>query len=561
MEIKLGFAALVVLTSLMLVPQASAISCDSGSLSGTCEINTTQDITSETITGTGDIVVTTYGALITSSGTGTTARINIGGDLTIKNRMHGNFNISAQNLYVQGGILSADAKGYAGGGAGGADGQGPGGGTGVSGDAAGGGYGGQGGDGDRTQSATGGPSYGSRTNPTSLGSGGGGGAGARGGYGGGKIILDIANEISVGGTISADGEDGLDDGSGSGGGGAGGTINIEADKITGSGTITANGGQSDTGAGGGAGGRIRINVNTNQFSDDGTIQSLGGQGRHYSETGSVYPQSFVCGSGSLSNTCRITGIVGASLNGTNLTIASVGKMVGKGSELRFNMSNTMLLESGSILQSQANINFQHTDVVDSYGNVDAQETIRNTKASEILIRADSSFQARRVNFTSSSLKVESNAKINTDGRGYGSHSGPGGAPAVGNGNAGGGAGFGGQGQNSTSGDPGGGSYGDALQPLSLGSGGADGDDSGEASDGPAKGGAGGGSIRLDITNSLTNNGEITADGEDGQNNEGEGDCGWYCYDNSDPDGGGGSGGSIWITANSIQGSGLVTAEG
>ncbi|MFB6115951.1 MAG: hypothetical protein ABEK10_00420, partial [Candidatus Nanosalina sp.] len=197
--------------------------------------------------------------------------------------------------------------------------------------------------------------------------------------------------------------------------------------------------------------------------------------------------------------------------------------------------------------------------MDLSGTVDATNEVNISSSSTTTISGTAGSQ--RIYVYGPTTEITSSGTLNTDGRGYGSHSGPGGAPAVGNGNAGGGAGFGGQGQNSTSGDPGGGSYGDALQPLSLGSGGADGDDSGEASDGPAKGGAGGGAIKIVSSNQLINNGEITSDGANGQNNEGDGYCGWYCDDNSDPDGGGGSGGSIWIQTGTFSGSGTITANG
>jgi hypothetical protein len=90
----------------------------------------------------------------------------------------------------------------------------------------------------------------------SYGSGGGGGGGGTvgdggiGGNGGGYIIL-FANELTVSGTISANGENGADGATDGGGGGAGGggVIYIVTRKLTQTGTITSTGGTGGTGAG------------------------------------------------------------------------------------------------------------------------------------------------------------------------------------------------------------------------------------------------------------------------------------------------------------------------
>ncbi|XP_044463835.1 uncharacterized protein LOC123194611 isoform X2 [Mangifera indica] len=74
-----------------------------------------------------------------------------------------------------------------------------------------------------------------------------------GGKGGGRIRLEIQNEIEVGGTLMADGGDG----SIKGGGGSGGSIFIKAHRMTGNGIISAAGGN---GFAGGGGGRVSINV-------------------------------------------------------------------------------------------------------------------------------------------------------------------------------------------------------------------------------------------------------------------------------------------------------------
>lgn len=70
-------------------------------------------------------------------------------------------------------------------------------------------------------------------------------------------------------------------------------------------------------------------------------------------------------------------------------------------------------------------------------------------------------------------------------------------------------------------------YGNLYEPLSMGSGGS--------------GGVGGGALKLYVVNTLTNNGTLSSNGSTG--------------------GLAGSGGSLWIDANSITGAGLITADG
>ena len=80
-------------------------------------------------------------------------------------------------------------------------------------------------------------------------------------------------------------------------------------------------------------------------------------------------------------------------------------------------------------------------------------------------------------------------------------------------------------------------YGSALKPTDLGSGGAYGQGGGDP-----YGGTGGGAIRLTISDTLTLNGKISANSVQGAYR-----------------GGGGSGGSIYITADKFEGSGALQA--
>ncbi|HEY9172944.1 MAG TPA: hypothetical protein VI136_11715, partial [Verrucomicrobiae bacterium] len=83
--------------------------------------------------------------------------------------------------------------------------------------------------------------------------------------------------------------------------------------------------------------------------------------------------------------------------------------------------------------------------------------------------------------------------------------------------------------------------GPVREPRTAGSGGANG--SGLANVAPL-GGAGGGAMRLDVAGVLTVDGNVSADGTAGS-----------------VDSGGGAGGSVWLTAGTLAGSGVISANG
>lgn len=163
------------------------------------------------------------------------------------------------NLTVNtGGSINANVAGYSGGPAGG-PGRGPGGGPTASIRGNGGGYGGIGG----LSPGWGFPSitYGSASAPVQPGSGG----GAKSvdanttGIGGGLIRIQATGQVTVNGSVAADGGPGFVD---SGGGGSGGGINISCRTFAGAGSVSANGGASPTWGAAGGGGRIAITYNT-----------------------------------------------------------------------------------------------------------------------------------------------------------------------------------------------------------------------------------------------------------------------------------------------------------
>lgn len=148
----------------------------------------------------------------------------------------------------------------------------------------GGGYGGAGG---ASSSALGGGVYGSLQTPTNSGSGGGIPLSpATGTYspGGGVLRMKVGRTLTVDGTISSSGSDGLTDDYG---GGSGGSIWITTSNLNGIGIISANGGAGEpSNAGGGGGGRVAIDAMANSFL--GSAVALGGAGWAQGDAGTVY---------------------------------------------------------------------------------------------------------------------------------------------------------------------------------------------------------------------------------------------------------------------------------
>ena len=149
-----------------------------------------------------------------------------------------------------------------------------------------------------------------------------------------------------------------------------------------------------------------------------------------------------------------------------------------------------------------------------------------------------------VTISATNLQVDAGSTISANGQGYsgnncsGPGAGPGGGPLNCNNNGNGGS-YGGQGGGPNPGT----TYGSALAPTDLGSGGSGGYGLYQGS-GQGLGGAGGGSIRLVVSGTLTDNGTISANGS-----------------NATQNGGGGSGGSIYVTTGTLSGSGIFTANG
>jgi len=206
---------------------------------------------SQTLTLAGDLIVTSG----TIALTGDDGRTDSNDAIPSNSILDGmGWTINANNITISSnGIVHADGLGYP-------DSAGPGNGSyGSGGTHGGGGF------------INGDATYGSFTNPVSLGSGG----NRSGNKGGGAITLSVTNNLTINGILSADGI--IVDFSDGNGAGAGGSLNLSANILVGSGTIRTNGGSPGavSNPGGGGGGRIGLNgITTDNFS--GTLEVLGG---------------------------------------------------------------------------------------------------------------------------------------------------------------------------------------------------------------------------------------------------------------------------------------------
>jgi hypothetical protein len=541
------------------VPSASAaFSCDKGTLDGTCNVTTSQDVTGETISGNGELIVKDGGALKTNGGPNTIATLDMN-TVKINDKITGNFNITADTLNItQTGQINADAKGYKGGNTE-QNGNGPGAGKGFRTVASGAGYGGKGGD-SNYGSPEGGNTYPDNTNPaknpTQLGSGGGGGEDGSGGNGGGKILINT-NTATLNGPITANGQKG---GYRDGGGGSGGTINIQTQTIKGTPTLQTQGGNGDPDGGAGGGGRIYIKYTNNQTTKINTNTQGGtttGEGTNGNQ-GSTYIKN--------TNTNHLETRNKVNLNNQKLT--QTDAITAKNANLYLenaqpNLQNLTIKDStihttNTTLQPSNTRNL--TINTNSKLRTDAgPNTVSTLNFTELKLKGT---LRGNFNITADTLNITQTGQINADAKGYkgGNTEQNGNGPGAGKGfrTVASGAGYGGKGGDSNYGSPeGGNTYPDntnpAKNPTQLGSGGGGGED--------GSGGNGGGKILIN-TNTATLNGPITANGQKGGYRDGGGGSGGTINiqtqtikgtptlqtqgGNGDPDGGAGGGGRIYI---------------
>ncbi|MDD2731124.1 MAG: hypothetical protein PHW33_03310, partial [Candidatus Portnoybacteria bacterium] len=222
--------------------------------------------------------------------------------------------INSDNI-VMNGTINLNGQGYlAGGGTG----------AGVDG---GGGYGGVGG------GTSGGITYGSATEPTDLGSGG-------SGYAGGGSIKLVATDITLGGSITANGASTLEVVLGAG---SGGSIWIAASgTLSGSGSLTANGGDSP--AGGGGGGRIKVTAGASTFTGTGTA-TKGSGGTPAAADGTVQLPTNPTISGLIKSPSAVAGdeSMDITIRGTNFVPTSVARMDGVDKNTEYFSATAMIM--------------------------------------------------------------------------------------------------------------------------------------------------------------------------------------------------------------------------
>ena len=460
--------------------------------------------------------------------------------------------LEAENITVEtDGMIMADGLGYP-------EGKGPG-----SGDS-GAGHGGFGGD-DRDGDPAGGTPYGDVFAPVTLGSG--------GGYagGGGAFVLTANHMFHVDGIISADG--GYY-------GGSGGSVQLHTQILEGSGVIRANGG-SDSAREGGAGGRIALDVVTNEFG--GAVEAYGGEGNYpswYEEgqggPGTIYwveEDRLVIDNDELAG--QPAALVEGMYQFQEVTLENYGHLVVLGQGSTLSLTNDTIIGDGTAtLQIDGTLQVPDVYAIDGFdlsvqGAMSGVSDVTLESSSGLTLLANTPLHAGGYTLgnvmvkggatlilvpydsgdedytndlpfelTANSLTVASGGVVTSDGLGYAWVGGDGrglGAGIADLDHGGSGAGHGGKGGDTdyVSGGP---TYGSTEEPVTLGSSGGEGTDN-------HKGGNGGGAIVID-TMELDIDGLLTANGISEYS-----------------DGGDGSGGSIWIQAETMRGSGTVQADG
>ena len=361
----------------------------------------------------------------------------------------------------------------------------------------GGSYGGAGGGGYATSL------YGAAAMPVDLGSG-----GSRAQYvgsnGGGAIRLIVSGTLTNNGTISANGEQ-VEPSRGAGG--SGGSVYVTTGTLSGVGTFTANGGVNTTpslsGSPAGGGGRVAIYyANASGFTAFANTTASGG----------VFTGSSV----GFAGTNGTAAFFDTSAANTKLILYQSFLLPGN-STLTYGQ---IALQNGAVLTIGGGSTITVTGGITVTGNSTILLQATNTTA-----QVNGTWQGAGVTLNAGSLQVDAGSSINADGQGYISDAGPG--ATSGEGGSYGGAGGGGY---ATS------LYGAAAMPVDLGSGG---------SRAQYVGSNGGGAIRLIVSGTLTNNGTISANGEQVEPSRGAG----------------GSGGSVYVTTGTLSGVGTFTANG
>ena len=373
--------------------------------------------------------------------------------------------------------------------------------------------------------------YGDLFDPDELGFGGGhgNGSGEDGGDGGGRLRL-VADSLDLQGAIRADGAAAATAFSGNGGGGAGGAIRVDVIDLTGAGGMSARGGDSPAGTGGG-GGRIAVRV-----SGSGAVVNTTAAGGE-APGGNGAPGSIYLEEPGANPTIVIDGaaIAGATESQTLGTV-STGATFGQGMDVRITNGAQVRLNEALDVASLT---------IDGQSTLVAFESVTTPvlvvqNGSTLSSQSSSQTYETRLDINATSVTVDATSAIDVAGRGHlgaCTPSGQCGAGEVGGHAAirsGGSHGARGAGESPAS-------FGDYLDPDTLGMGGGHGNGSGE------DGGNGGGRVRI-VADTLILDGQLTADG-------------YPALDAFVQNGGGGAGGSIRIDVATMGGSGALRARG
>lgn len=360
--------------------------------------------------------------------------------------------------------------------------------------------------------------YGSAKEPTDLGSG-----GTNAYRGGGAIKIVVTGTITNNGSVSSNGEATS----------SGGSIFVTANSLTGSGTFSTNGGGFYAGGnmyGAGGGGRIALYYKNSSFT--GKTESLGG-----------------CGStDGMTTTCAKNGTIGFfdSLN-NDLYVDSLWVFQKNDSPFNF---NHITLTNGSTVTTEKEVSITANDLlVDKVSVFTLAEnqvidipSVSVTGRSTLTLSGNETLTINTLNVTGNSvvtiipekilsltipnITVASGSSINLDAKGFGQGTGPGAPPKIYDPNNPNpyfaGASYGGKGFHSSPESI----YGSSTEPVDFGSAG-NGNNS-----------RGGGALRLIVTGNLINDGVISANGN-----------------------GTSSGGSIYVTVNSLSGTGSFQTKG
>ncbi|MFA5437156.1 MAG: hypothetical protein WC293_01110 [Candidatus Omnitrophota bacterium] len=445
------------------------------------------------------------------------------------------------------------------------------------------------------------------------------------GYGGGALKIDVSSGALVNnGIISVSAGSAPSGGAGGAGGGSGGSLWVVANNLSGSGTFLAQGGSGVVhvnGGGAGSGGRIAIyyvlgsdpTALTNVSGGATGYQSLAGTAGtvHIAQVANVpvinlaqYQKDGVTpigiGGASASQYAVFKLImtatsaqnltpqvevkeVGDDFDGENITsglpvayggtdpvtgiVDYMGLKFDPATPKSYHWRGRIKYADGSFSDwvSFGSNEESTADIKGAIGtNITANETwVTDKTYTNLYIGNNATVTVDSVNktggagqivLTVDNLWVDSGATISSDAKGYRGGTSNGWSQvltALGDGaslwgqSSSGGAGYGGVGGNSGQDDAAGGTtYGSNTAPVDLGSG------AGAAA--ASYGGAGGGAIKIVASGGVTNNGTITANGGDGIVQPEQ---------VASRGAGGGSGGSIWVIANIIDGSGVFSAKG